>query len=125
MDDEIGGIGSARLHADARKRIKHHTTLFRDRLTAQAKFLAELDGHDPVIAKDVDEAFEMLRGSRQRSRVPEFVSTLGSIALGGGASGFIAEVARTNGPRPEHTVGFVLLAFLGFAVMLIISTTKR
>lgn len=125
MDDDVASIADKRLHADARKRIKDHTAWFRDRLTAQAKLLAEVDGHDPVIAKDVDDALEILRGPRQNSRIFDFIANLGSLVLGIGITSFVAELARTNGPRPEHTAAFVILAFLGFATMLITTVIKR
>ncbi len=125
MDDDPEKIADIPLHRDAKALIKKRSLWFGTALTTQAKFLARINGHDAVLPKHVRDAFEVLRGPRPRPWKNEVASTLGGIMLGLGATSFVSEVSRTNGPRPLYITAFALLALVATATVLIASITKR
>ncbi len=125
MVDDPADVADIPLHKDARAQIKARAEWFAGILASQAKLIARYNGHDVVLVKHVQEAFEVLRGPRPRPWKSEVASTLGSIVLGIGASSFITEVGRADGLRPAHTVAFVVLLLLGVATVIIAAVRKR
>ncbi len=125
MEEAADKVADVPLHRDARTLIRDRSTQFGAALTSQAKLLAEYNGHDVVLTKHVQEAYEVLRGPRPRPWANEVASTIGGIVLGTGATSFVSEVARAGGMRPWHTVGFVALLVAGLVVVLVAALTKR
>ena len=125
MDDDPADIAKVPLHKDARALIRERSQRFGATLTAQAKLIAKFNGYDLVLTKHVQEALDVLHGPRPRPWVNEVASTLGGIVLGIGASSFISEVSRADGPRGSQTVVFVVLTIVGVATVLIAALTKR
>ncbi len=126
MEEHATQVASLALHKDAKDSIKSKTTWFSANLTSQAKLIANMNGHNVVIAKDVDEAMDVFfRERRPRSWLTHAAGPFGGILLGVGVPNFITEVSRSGGPRPAQIVAFAVLALLGAVVTIVGATLKR
>lgn len=126
MDERAARVADLTLHKDARDRIKDRARWFTEALTAQSKLIAEVNGHNIVIAKDVDEAMGVFfRERRPRSYLYDAGVAFGGVLLGVGVPYFITEMSRDGGPRPTYTVAFAILTVLGTTFTIISATAKR
>ncbi len=126
MEEHATQVANLVLHKDAKAAIKSRTTWFSANLTTQAKLIANKNGHNVVIAKDVDEAMDVFfRERRPRSWLSDAAGSFGGILLGVGVPYFITEVSRSGGPRPVQTVAFAVLTVLGVLVTAVVAMLKR
>lgn len=126
MDEEAAQIADLTLHKDAKDLIKARSAWFTRALTTQAKLIANMNGHNVVIAKDVKEAMDVFfRERRPRSWLTDAAGPFGGILLGVGVPNFITEVSRSSGPRSAQIVAFAVLALLGAVVTVVGATLKR
>jgi F0F1-type ATP synthase assembly protein I len=126
MQTQITRIVGLKLVPAAKKRVQESSDKFNATLITQAQLAAELDGHNQVLEKHVEDAYR----SFMRSRTPEpiwfsLIGTFSGILIGLGIPGFIAEVTHDPSPRPAQLIVFVILGIIGIIGSCVAVLAKR
>lgn len=124
MSNKAFTIGEKELHDSAKQRILEQGDWFTQAITTQCKMMADLERHDVVLEKHVEQALDVILGSNGRGSIRRDATlSLSGLVAGVGGSGMIAWLTAEN---VSTTVALISAVFLtiGILVILILAVPK-